>query len=776
MFRLFWLLILFFPLAIHAQFTEGFNDGNFTTTPIWLGDTAKFTISDGQLRSNSSVESDIFYLSTPSDTLKNTQWNISINLKFQTSSANYTDIFLISDSANLKADNNNAYFVRIGNTKDEISLYRRLNGSDSVLIDGIDGETNSSNNSIALRVTCSENYLWTLQTKLNEPWTKYVTTGTSTDSSITNGNYFGILIKQSTPSFHYKHYYDDIYVGAIKDDTLAPYKAVYKDVIITELFPDPSPQIGLPAAEFVELYNKSTQSILLLGWKLSDGSSTATLNNYTLQPNSYLILCANADTAEFSSFGNVMGVSSFPVLNNAGDNVTLKNNLGELIDSISYLDTWYNNVAKQEGGWSLELINPSSGSNCHESLNWNASSSIIGGTPGKQNAVYSIIPDTTSPLLLYASVLTNTTLELYFNEALDGTTVNSNSTYLINNTVGSVTQASLSNNNSKAIQLVLKTPLQSGVVYSLSLNGTITDCFGNTVAPNSNVQFMLPDSANTNDVIINEILFNPKTGGVDFVEIYNRSNKIIDLKHLIIAKFDTLINAATDSKKITSSEFFMQPKEYIVLSENTNAVKSQYTTNGGRFIELTKMPALNADEGTVCIARSNTVIDWAKYHENMHFKLLNDSKGVSLERINPDRNSLDKNNWHSAAAGVGYATPGYQNSQYTVNDMSDNNPVYLSPEIFSPDEDGWQDLLTINYQFDTPGLLANISIFDSKGYLVKQLVRNEMLATQGTFIWDGLNDNSEKSKIGIHILFIEIIDLKGSVKQYKKSFVLAGKL
>ncbi|MCK6650691.1 MAG: lamin tail domain-containing protein, partial [Bacteroidia bacterium] len=96
----------------------------------------------------------------------------------------------------------------------------------------------------------------------------------------------------------------------------APVTAAYKDVIITEIYADPSPQVALPATEFVELFNRSSNTLNLNGWKFTDGSSTATLGNYNLAPNQYLIICPIADTASYSVFGAVMGVSSFPSLNN----------------------------------------------------------------------------------------------------------------------------------------------------------------------------------------------------------------------------------------------------------------------------------------------------------------------------------------------------------------------------------------------------------------------------------------------------------------------------
>ncbi|HEY1200450.1 MAG TPA: lamin tail domain-containing protein, partial [Niastella sp.] len=92
------------------------------------------------------------------------------------------------------------------------------------------------------------------------------------------------------------------------------------DVVIDELFPDPSPPIQLPNAEFIELKNVSTTAFNIRSWKLSDGSTTATIApNFVLQPDSFVIICATNAVASFTPFGNTIGVSSFPSLNNDAD-------------------------------------------------------------------------------------------------------------------------------------------------------------------------------------------------------------------------------------------------------------------------------------------------------------------------------------------------------------------------------------------------------------------------------------------------------------------------
>jgi flagellar hook assembly protein FlgD len=145
-----------------------------------------------------------------------------------------------------------------------------------------------------------------------------------------------------------------------------------------------------------------------------------------------------------------------------------------------------------------------------------------------------------------------------------------------------------------------------------------------------------------------------------------------------------------------------------------------------------------------------------------------------LERIDYNRPSNDNTNWHSAAEDVGFATPGYENSQYKKVEITDG--ISISPETFSPDNDGVDDVLNISYQFAEAGYVANIVIYDAKGRLIKNLLLNELLGTKGTFSWDGINENNEKAAIGIYIIYFEAFKLNGETKKFKKTGVLGGHL
>jgi hypothetical protein len=125
------------------------------------------------------------------------------------------------------------------------------------------------------------------------------------------------------------------------------------DVIINEFFPDPTPVIGLPEVEFIEIYNKSNKIFNLNGWKIGDASSDGTISGSWLLPGEYKVLTATANIPLYTST-TAVGVTSFPSLNNAGDDVVLKDNFGQIIDKISYTDDWYRDEIKQDGGYSLE--------------------------------------------------------------------------------------------------------------------------------------------------------------------------------------------------------------------------------------------------------------------------------------------------------------------------------------------------------------------------------------------------------------------------------------
>jgi hypothetical protein len=221
--RFFLIVLSLLALFSKAQVNDNFSDGNFTSNPAWGGNTASFAISTGQLNTNGpAVTPSTIYLSTPSSSAINAQWDFFVNPKVATSSGNFMDIFLMSDSANL-LNAKNGYFVRVGNTSDDVCLYVLQNGVSSLIIDGPNASISSaSNNPTKIRAIRSATNDWTLDADFGGTGNNYVLQGSVNNSSVNSSNYFGLKVTYSASNFN-KYFFDDLtIVGGVLVDSIPP--------------------------------------------------------------------------------------------------------------------------------------------------------------------------------------------------------------------------------------------------------------------------------------------------------------------------------------------------------------------------------------------------------------------------------------------------------------------------------------------------------------------------------------------------------------------------
>lgn len=546
----------------------------------------------------------------------------------------------------------------------------------------------------------------------------------------------------------------------------------FNDVLITEIMADPDPRVQLPEVEFVELYNTKNYPINISSWTFADGTSDEPILSGFILPNEYVVLCDEDNVSLFSNYGRVIGIGTFPSLTNSGEVLSLFDENDKLIFSVEYSDKWYANTLKKDGGYTLEMIdigNPCGGSN-----NWKASENVNGGTPDQQNSVKGTNPDLQKPLIEDLWVIDSSTIKLFFSEKWNSGQF-SNFTFTVDNGMGLINDFVLPNTEPNYLTLNLPIKMEEGILYTLTISG-LNDCVGNTIEDNTTIQFGLPQSIEIGDLIINEVLFNPRTNGYDFVELYNKSDKILSSRSLIIEEDDALNGEITEFSNLISTGKLILPKGYMVLTENPDYVKNEYMSKGPQtFLKVSGMPNYLDDKGVVVIRRNNdlVVLDSFAFDKNWHFKLLDDENGVSLERISFEAITQLQSNWHSAAQSVGFATPGYLNS--TALNLSLEEEFVVVPEIFSPDQDGFEDFTTINYTVDDFNYVANISIFDIRGRLIRRLVKNETTAQNGFFTWDGIDENGEKADVGIYIISAEFFDTNGNVKKMKGKCVVATK-
>ncbi|MGH2565709.1 MAG: lamin tail domain-containing protein, partial [Ginsengibacter sp.] len=379
-------------LFAKAQLSENFDDGDLTANPAWSGGTSDFVVNSSlQLQSNNTVANSNYFLSTPNSLATSAQWEMYIQMAFNPSSANYIDIYLTASAGDLTLNTTTGYFVRLGNTNDEICLYRKDNGGTvTKIIDGADDVLNSSNNVMKIKAIRDVNNQWILYRDLSGTGNSYTSEGAATDATYVTSAFFGFLIKQSTSGFSQKHFFDNIEIANYVPDVTPPliqsataisstavdvlfnepvetisgqsvtnysanngignpttavpdpinpslvhlnfsmalanavaytltvdgvadiagnaisngtanfsfYTSQQYDVVIDEIMADPTPQVGLPNSEWVELRNTSAFAINLQGWKLADATGpTGGLPNFILQPDSFVILCTGSAVA-----------------------------------------------------------------------------------------------------------------------------------------------------------------------------------------------------------------------------------------------------------------------------------------------------------------------------------------------------------------------------------------------------------------------------------------------------------------------------------------------
>lgn len=548
------------------------------------------------------------------------------------------------------------------------------------------------------------------------------------------------------------------------------------DILINEIMADPTPSVTLPQVEFIELFNRSNKVIDLAGFTFSSGGTPQVFPSFHILPGSFVLVCDDTRKDSLAAYGDVISLPNFPALTNDADELTLKDTGGKIIHYVNYNVSWYKDVQKAQGGWTLELVNP--GSPCESESNWRASASLKGGTPGKPNAVLSAVPDETGPKLVraFSSPDSPDEIRLYFNERLDKNKAENISGYQITPNIG-IYSATLLYPSADAVLLELVTPLQKSVIYQVTALDTLADCIGNRLLDSETSSIALPELANPQDLIVNEILFNPETGGYDFIEIYNRSNKIFNLSDLVIGNIQEDID--TVLVKVVNDRLIF-PGEYIVLTEKPADILSRYLVKNENALLLNGLPTFNDNEGNVTVFRNDTtgviIIDAFDYNEKMHYPLLEDVAGVSLERIDPNRPAQDRFNWHSAAEVASFATPTYKNSQFIEYQQVAADFFQIPEPTFSPDGDGYNDFMAIFYKTDNPGYTSTVKVFDAEGRPVKTLTNNELLSTEGFLRWDGDTDEDIKAKTGIYIIWIQLFNPDGNGEEYKYAVVLANKL
>jgi hypothetical protein len=857
--RLFFLVLLLQGSCLYAQFSDDFSDGDFTGDPEWMGASDWFTVdADRQaLRLNAPAVAGEATLFTASQSMEEAVWQFSFRMGFNPSSANYAWVYLAAEGTDI-AQLQRAFYLVLGSSADNVSLWQVKEGQHELLIEGLAGRFNSNTPEGDIRVTRHRGGQMMLETKVGEEWDEEGRTedtegfasgwfGLSCHYTSTRSTLFwfsdflveGAAYSDTVPSrvetfevvdartvrirfsreimaetFDGSSFYwqdggpavadfswsdaltVDIYLaedypngqsmvaglqsvlganGAPLEDaefTLYFYKTQRYDLVFSEVMAQPTSSMELPETPYVELYNRSEQPVNVGGFTLTVGSKKALLADYVLFPGDYLLLLPGGQADAWSQVENKLEVSGWPALPVAGSEVVLWDNFGDVVAAFHYHREMGQAGFKRDGGWSLEVrdMHHLSG----DPSNWDYCTDQSGGTPGRENSISADLPDVVAPSIGSVYLSGDSCLELQFTEPLDAGFLAELDNSWFSPAGLSVQSSRLSEPFRSGLEVCFTDKIPENIGFSMTFGDLPEDLAGNRLLMGSPVRFARPVAAQPFEVVINELLFDPPEGGADFVELYNRSNKHLDLSGLYVSRSndagipETLVPLSTEKRALF-------PGDYLVLTGDKDWLMKTYGVPEERAVLLVDgMPNYVNAGGTVILSdHKATVIDALSYNEAMHYQLLGTTKGVSLERIDAHAETKQVYNWHSASADEGYATPGRKNSQSVRPSVTGvDDFIFLEPEVFTPNQDGIDDLLLIRYAFEKSGYSCSVTIYNRAGQSVRYLVNNELAGTIGFYTWDGLNEQNARCATGIYVVLVRCFHPSGEVKEVKKVAVL----
>lgn len=548
-----------------------------------------------------------------------------------------------------------------------------------------------------------------------------------------------------------------------------------RDIVINEILYNPG--LG-EKADFVELYNTSDKNIDLSNWLIGDSSNETDLpQNIQLRADDHIVLTGSNSFA--SSLDNAIAVNGFPALNNnIPDDVTLRTDEGRTIDSLRYFQSWGGNI----NGTSLEREDPEAASN--DASNWQTSTAEGGSSAGSQNVSFQ--PDTEPPEIIFSKILGNGNIEVRFNEFIKLT---DNVEFLADGQQLQVAKFDSTNAN----VIILSQPASKNGDNSTSVMArNLSDVKGNIT---SSSEIAVAQQLETSDLVINEIMFNPldepddnQPDQSEYIELRNTRDFAISLEGLFLHdepdendEVRELLPVKTTAKWVPAQGIVLVHADEAPSFDDSN-VANFFGLESPNLQSIMRVDrsslSLASNDDAVYIADSTgATIDSVFYDETWHNPNIIDTRGVSLERIAPEGPSDDDSNWSSSVNEKG-GTPNSENSIYQQNAQGpDEVGISFTPNPFSPDDDGREDNLFINYTLDQPDYLVDVQIYDRYGRLVRELADGKQAGLEGQLIWNGRKDDGSRNRIGIYIVVFEAYDsASGSDKSFKKTVVLARKL
>jgi len=539
--------------------------------------------------------------------------------------------------------------------------------------------------------------------------------------------------------------------------------------------------------EFVELFNRSGRDIDINVWEIGDsGDQPATISSpdqsgiFPVPANSFVVLTNSAAFADTSS--KFVQVAGFPSLNDDEDAVFIRSTTGETIDSLFY----NSNYGGDTDGFSLERIDPFGASN--DRSNWRTSTNTSGRTPGRENSVLS--PDKAPPKAVFSTFREDGLIEVRFSEFIDP---DEQLSFSLNNDL-MLEIEQFDRNNAGLIVLSGFDAAMNAEENLLVTIRNLRDFRGNTTSETS-IPLSLP--LQPGDIVFNEIMFDPLTAEnpedpsqSEYLELFNVAEHAVSLEGIKIfeerlpdGQFDDELDLVNRSGIfIPSGGHFLIYSDAEPRFEDSRISRFFQLDSVFQFsrVDASSLQLRNSGQPLILADSTGITIDSLVYSDEWHNPNIVDTKGISLERKVPRGPSPDGRNWGSASttAVPEGGTPGQVNTLFTSSEEPETeNSISIEPNPFSPNGDGKDDNLIINYTLSETDFTLRVRIYDRYGREIRTLADGEQAGRSGTLVWDGLDDDGRRNRIGYYIVLFEALNsASANRKTFKETVVLARQL
>jgi hypothetical protein len=775
-----WLLLL--PLSLFSQLTESFSGTYVTFSNPWEGDTEKFAVNaSGQLQFTSpSGEAGSVSLRLPLPFHKQMTWEMDVKLDFKSTDANNLRLYVYAPDS---------VYIQVGNNTRRVSLYEKGSSNTAKLrITGRKALLDEPYSFVTVRLTLEEGRLWTLYTRKEGEQEFRMDGSWKMSSPVSSPQAFLMITCRYIKGRVSNFYMDNLKVSG--ETTGAP-----EPEPEPEPEPDPIPDPEPAPEEYAALELSSTEM-------LNDRELQFRFNIPVLISEA---VCKIEDTGEATlRYGpdQATVILRFPEpLKSGREYVAVITGLYDLNGKPIPRQTWevlYEEEEEEEEDEEEEkededispplpsaepgqvvisevMANPKGSAALPETEyvelhNLSEAPVSLNGWAfvydGKRVAIealslpsggYAVLyragrsvhvdkPGLAAPLSQFPSALSNTGKLLQLEDAAGE---------LMDEFYYPQAQPGISWER-RGDEAYLSTDTRGGTPGSPN----------SVPGPAEEPEDTLPDMER-GEVVFNELLPDPFSGGSEYVELYNRSGRTLFLQSLALAvrKSDGSLGTSYPLSGLSSP---LDAEGYVLLTKNAEGVASFYLLSSPDAVYEMKMPLLaNASSSLVLFrVQDGAVIDEVTYSAQWHDTSVKATKGVALERIDPDAGTQDAGNWTSAASTAGYGTPGYRNSQFR-NAEKDDTPTGISAPVLM--EDG---LYHIPYHLASPGYRCRIYLYNMAGALVAEIANHELPGESGEFLWDGRSSAGERPETGIYILYAELYHTNGQKKRQKTVFLV----